>query len=277
MSFPKELKTVYNEGRLLPFIGAGISMSVNWTDGQINKRGPSWSELVDMASTELGFNDPDLLRVRGSDLQILEFYKLKNGDNITPLTNWLVRELNPPDEALTNSKIHKGLSELGNCKTFYTTNFDTFLEDSFTKLGRPNRVIVKEQDMCKATKGECEIIKFHGDLKNPDKLVISEAHYEKRLSLSTELDYRFISDLLNRIVLFLGYSFRDPNVSYLFRKINDQFPKKNGFHEPKAYIVVKNPSQFEKLLFKSRNIEIISADTENMTDFIAELLHFIKS
>jgi hypothetical protein len=277
MSFPRELKTVYNEGRLLPFIGAGISMSVSWMDGSDIRRGPSWGELVDRAASILGFNDPDLLRVRGSDLQILEYFRLINRNNPTPLTNWLIKELRPPNDDLKKSKIHKNLSDLTKCKTFYTTNFDTFLEDSFTLFGRKNRVIVKEYDMCKAHNGECEIIKFHGDLNNLDMLVLSEADYEKRFTLSTELDYRFISDLLNRTVLFLGYSFRDPNVAYLFRKINDQFQKNNGFHEPKAYIVVKNPSQFEKTLFKSRNIEIISADTDNLTDFISDLLHFIKS
>lgn len=277
MSFPKELKNVYNEGRLLPFIGAGISMSVTWTVGGDIRRGPSWEQLVDRASCFLGFNDPDLLRVRGSDLQILEYFKLINGNNHAQLTNWLVKELQPPDSALKDSLIHKGLSDLKKCNTFYTTNFDNFLEDSFTLIGRNNRVIVKEQDMCKAHNRECEIIKFHGDLNNPDMLVLSEADYEKRLTLSTELDYRFISDLLNRTVLFLGYSFRDPNVAYLFRKINDQFVNNKGYHEPKAYIVVQNPSKFEKTLFKSRNIEIISADTENLTNFTADLLHFTTS
>ncbi len=275
MSFPKNLRDVYAEGRLLPFIGAGISMAVEWKINEELRRGPSWSELVEKAANLLGFNDPDLLRVRGTDLQILEYFKLKNV-NSTELTNWLLTEFQPPIEALKGSTIHKGLSELDKCKTFYTTNFDSFLENSFTSLGRSNKIIAKEQDMHRVQNGECEIIKFHGDLLNPDKMVLSEADYEKRLALSTEMDYRFKSDLLNRTVLFLGYSFRDPNVSYLFRTITDQFKSNNGIQEPKAYIVVKNPSKFEKLLFKSRHIEIIPAETENMTEFISELLSFIK-
>lgn len=276
MNFPNNLKTVYNEGRLLPFIGAGISMSVEWNIDGIIRRGPSWSELVNKAADLLGFPDPDLLRVRGTDLQILEFFKQENG-NSTALTNWLVSEFQPPKATLLNSQIHKGLYQLEKCKTFYTTNFDSFLEDSFTSLGRKNKAIAKEHDMCRAHNGECEIIKFHGDLLNLDKMVLSEADYEKRLALSTEMDYRFKSDLLNRTVLFLGYSFRDPNVSYLFRTITDQFKNANGLQEPKAYIVVKNPSKFEKSLFSSRHIEIIPADTEDMTKFISELLEFIKS
>ena len=275
MSFPSELKSVYREGRLLPFIGAGVSMSVEWTDSTGYKRGPSWRELVDKAAHLMDFKDPDLLRARGTDLQILEYFRIVG--NASELTNWLVREINPPQDALKNSIIHKKLSELTNCNTFYTTNFDKFLEDSFNLMGRENKVVVKEQDMCKSKNGECEIIKFHGDLNNTDMLVLSEADYERRLSLSTELDYRFKSDLLNRTVLFLGYSFRDPNVSYLFRTITEQFRKNNGITTPRAYIVVKYPAQFEKKLFRARDIEIIPAETDDLTNFISDLLNYIKS
>ena len=68
MSAPLELRTLYRDGRLLPFVGAGVSASVEWgKDGE--KRGPSWAELVDRAALELGFQQPDLIRARGTDLQ----------------------------------------------------------------------------------------------------------------------------------------------------------------------------------------------------------------
>lgn len=274
MAFPQELKEIYNEGRLLPFIGAGISMAIKWKEKNVDKRGISWGELVDQAASLLDFKDPELLRVRGTDLQILEYFKLVNNNNSSQLTNWFVREFNPPREALENSLIHQKLASLRNCQTYYTTNFDTFLEDSFRIFGRQTKVVVKEADMHRAQNGECEIIKFHGDLNNPDKLVLTEGDYERRLNLSTELDYRFISDLLNRKVLFLGYSFRDPNVSYLFRKVNEQFTK-NNVRNTRAYIVVKHPSKFEKILFESRNIKIIPAQTNDLTGFISELLDFL--
>jgi hypothetical protein len=185
MSFPSELKSVYREGRLLPFIGAGISMSVEWNDSTGFKRGPSWRELVDKAAHLMDFKDPDLLRVRGSDLQILEYFRIMG--NASELTNWLVREINPPEDALRNSIIHKKLSELTNCQTFYTTNFDKFLEDAFKLLGRENKVVVKEQDMCKSKNGECEIIKFHGDLNNEVQLVTGLINQAKSTVYSLDI------------------------------------------------------------------------------------------
>ena len=55
MTCPEELRRRYQEGRVVPFVGTGVSMSVRWeTEGGI-QRGPSWSELVDRATEILGF------------------------------------------------------------------------------------------------------------------------------------------------------------------------------------------------------------------------------
>ena len=95
---PTDLRQHYRNGRLLPFIGAGVSTSVHWTDGSgAHKRGPSWEELVNQAAKKLGFDDPRLLRVRGGDLQILEYFGIKRHGEFAGLANWLAREMNPPD------------------------------------------------------------------------------------------------------------------------------------------------------------------------------------
>jgi hypothetical protein len=89
MSCPDDLRRLYHERRVIPFIGAGASMSVSWDGGK--KRGPSWRQMVDKAAMLLGADEPDLLRLRGTDLQILEYFKIIKG-NLAPLTNWLSHE-----------------------------------------------------------------------------------------------------------------------------------------------------------------------------------------
>lgn len=93
-----ELREQYWQGRLIPFIGAGVSASVRWIQDGVEKRGPSWSEMVDQAARDLGFDDPDLLRVRGTDLQILEYFRIKNHGQLSKLTNWLYAEMRPSDD-----------------------------------------------------------------------------------------------------------------------------------------------------------------------------------
>lgn len=280
LEVPRDLKARYEEGRLIPFIGAGASMSVEWERDGIGMRGLSWRELVDEAARQMGFDDPDLLRVRGTELQILEYYRILNHDRIERLANWYNREYHAPDESLKRSPIHVALAQLTECSVFYTTNYDDYLERSMRLLGREAVPIAIEADIARALRDNrqeqpdlAHIVKFHGDLDNPGRMVLSERDYEKRLKFSDVEDQRLLSDLLGKAMLFVGYSFRDWNVSYLFRMIND-------LHGPlplaptgrRAYITVSDPSDFEMKLFESRNMQVVPIDGDHQTEQIAELL-----
>ena len=276
MSVPLELRTLYRDGRLLPFIGAGVSASVEWDDAGTTTRGPSWTELVDHAASELGFQNADLIRARGTDLQILEYFKLKFSGH-TRLTNWLLLNMKPPDEAIRNSLILSELAEMQECGIYYTTNFDDFIERRFALNGRKHRAVAIEEHMRPAS-DTTEIIKFHGDWNHPDRMVLTESDYERRMEFRETMDLRLWSDLLNRSILFLGYSFRDPNVSYLFRQVKERFaslPNTNSGR--RAYIIVQDPSQFERRLFQERNIEVIPIDGRDRTQAVAEILNDIRS
>jgi hypothetical protein len=77
---PIDLRRLYHDSRVIPFIGAGASMAVTWSRKGVTERGPSWTELVDHACHILGVDVPALLRLRGNDLQILEYFgALKGG------------------------------------------------------------------------------------------------------------------------------------------------------------------------------------------------------
>lgn len=277
---PSELRSIYRDNRLLPFIGAGISMSVSWEIDGKTARGPSWSQLVSEATALLGFSHPDLARVRGTDLQILEYFTLQNARSPAKLTNWFVTHMAPPESALRDSKIHAALARLRSCQYFYTTNYDDFLERSFKIHGRSPRVIVVEDDMGQSLSNaiDCEIVKFHGDWNHPETLVLSESNYEERFRFESPLDFRFRSDMLGRAALFLGYSFRDQNVSYLFRRLNDLFgdlpTSTNG---RRGYITVADPSQFEIKLFAERKITVIPINGGHEGEDIAALLDQLEA
>jgi hypothetical protein len=247
-------------------------MSVTWTgkDGK-ELHGPSWQEMVDESTRILGYEIPDLLRMRGTDLQILEYFRIKR-KNFAPLINWMVRLLAAPDAALAASLLHRRLVELELCKIFYTTNYDEFLEQAFRASGRAVRVVATEEDIGFEV-SESQIVKYHGDLNNPDAMVMSEADYYKRMRLDGPMDLKLRSDLLGRAVLFIGYSFRDINIAYLFQIVNEMFKGlPHSFSGRRAYIIVQNPSDFELRLFHQRNIEVIPASGSDRTAPVADIL-----
>ncbi len=277
MRAPSELCRLYNQGRLVPFVGAGISRGINWIRDGEERRGIDWREFVDHAITEMGFSIPGLLHLRGSDLQILEYFKRKK-DGLALLTNWLCERMQAPDTALCASPIYRELALLRHCPVYYTTNWDNLLERALELHGRPSRVIALESHMGTNDAGKCDVVKFHGDFNHPDHMVVTEFDYQRRLSFDTPMDFRFRSDLLGRAILFLGYSFNDPNVAYLFHLVNETLSTLPGSPTGRrAYIVVPNPSDFEHTLFQARNIEVIEADERTMEVDIAELLRELRS
>lgn len=279
------LKGLYQEGRLLVFVGAGVSTGVTWTapDGSLT-HGVTWRGLVDKAAELLGHSDADLLRVRGNDLQILEYFNAVEGGN-SRLTNWFLLQMNPPDEALLASPIHQALVELDKCHLFYTTNFDTFLERAFTLRGRANTSIATEKQIAEhlartnsdSSSRTAEIIKFHGDLDHPQRMVLSESGYAKRLRFAEPEDQRLIGDLLGRAALFVGYSFSDANVAYLFRQVSEHGPLPEAPGATRAYITTFDPSDFEHRLFASREMSVIGLDSGDMTGSTAAFLRELAS
>src|ERR1043166_9555802 len=189
---PPELQRLYRQRRVLPFIGAGDSMAVTWTIGTAEKRGPSWNQLVDEAAKMLGIEEPALLRMRGSGLQILEYFRIING-GLAKLTNWLTREMDPPDEAIRDCLLHRTLANLAECNIFYTTNFDDFLERALRLHGRKVDVTSTEINVS-FEQARTQVIKFHGDFNAPDQMVMSEFDYYRRMSLDTPMDLKLRSD-----------------------------------------------------------------------------------
>jgi hypothetical protein len=275
MTCPDELRRLYNEKRVVPFIGAGASMSVSWDAGK--EKGPSWSEMVDQAAALLGANDPSLLRHRGSDLQVLEYFQLKMGD-VAPLTNWLSRKFAmASDDEILASPIHAQLVQLEECGIFYTTNYDDFLERALRRAGRKAHAVTAERNVAH-DRTHVEVVKFHGDFNSPKEMVVTESHYMDRMRLESAMDFKLRGDILGRAVLFIGYSFGDPNVNYIFHLVNKLFsnlPESDTGR--RAYIVLPDPSDFERRLFRARNIEVIAVGSADITSEVANLLDDMRS
>ncbi|MCK1285332.1 SIR2 family protein [Bradyrhizobium sp. 44] len=274
MTCPPDLRRLYRDRRVVPFVGAGASMSVTWDGG--TKRGPSWEAMVDQAAKLIGCNDENLLRMRGSDLQILEYFKILNRE-LAPLTNWLSLQFAEATDAdILASPVHSELVQLDRCSLYYTTNYDDFIERALKKSGRNTHIVSGEHTIAH-DRSVIEVVKFHGDFNNPQQMVVSESQYMERMRLESPMDFKLRGDILGRAVLFIGYSFRDPNVNYLFHIVNRLFSDlPNSSSGRRAYIVLPEPSEFERRLFNERNIDVIPVGAEDISKNVAEVLHEMR-
>ena len=104
-------------------------------------------------------------------------------------------------------------------------------------------------------------------------MVVSESHYMGRMRLENPMDLKLRSDMLGHALLFVGYSFNDPNVNYIFHLVKvllRELP--DSMTGRRAYIILPEPSDFERRLFLERNIEVTPVGRASLENNVANVL-----
>jgi hypothetical protein len=241
-----ELAAAVGDRKVILFVGGGVSMNLGL---------PSWDQLVCKMAEDLGI-EPRRLAGMGDYLSLAEYYQTRL-DTIEPLVRWMDETWHAARICIGQSEIHRLIVELGFPK-IYTTNFDRWLERAFEHHARAYVKVAGVQDLLEADDGRTQIVKFHGDLDDPGSLVLTEESYFERLSFESPLDIKLRADVLNRTMLFIGYSLRDINLRYLFYRLHklwDSSPHSKS--RPRSYIFLAEPNPAQEALFRRRGIETI--------------------
>ncbi|MGA7725583.1 MAG: SIR2 family protein [Opitutaceae bacterium] len=202
-----DLAAKAHEHRLVPFVGAGCSLGhipVNWD--QI---------AAEMARAMPGCTETD-------NMKIAEAYASAFGDDgfAAFLRDRLL--IATYDDARGATPLQILALEL---RSVYSTNQDNVLERAAEKYGRPRVVVSTLEELATVRPGDRILYKFHGSLDHPETLVFTASQYQKRIATPDHfMDIRLRSDLLAKRFLFIGYSFRDPNIQELFKEMAKRFP-----------------------------------------------------
>jgi len=126
------------------------------------------------------------------------------------------------DEFLRRAKStpnHKLLAQLPT-KTYWTTNYDTLIEDSLKEAGKtPDVKITPENLALTAPHRDAIVYKMHGDVSQPDKAILTKDDYETYESKRHLFSMALQGDLVSKTFLFIGFSFNDPNLAYILSRI----------------------------------------------------------
>lgn len=244
-----EVKKSVSRRELVLFVGSGVSANLGL---------PPWSGLIEKMATDIGF-EPSLFMGASDFPALAEYYEIKKGGR-TELVKWMHSEWHGPSISTLNSIIHDAIVKC-NFPKIYTTNYDHWLERSYTERGVSYQKVVDVRDIPKMVEGETTILKFHGDIDVPDSMVLTESDYANRMSLESELDIQFRSDSLQRGVLFVGYSLSDKNLRYILHKLKQiRMKYGNGIGAPKSYLFTHRVNHVERELFKQWSVEVILSD-----------------
>lgn len=206
--FVKEIASKMRKNMCDLFIGSGISAPSGL---------PTWSNFLLPYLSEIGVH-------------------LREDDNLPLLAQYIVNSnsgnRNIISEAVYNTfgqdyplnEYHKLISKFP-IRTIWTTNYDCLLEKTF--FDRDIRVVTSEDTLLHPHNNpNIEIVKLHGCAKTAAQgIVLTQADYDCFLFDKPKISQRLREAIIDRSILFLGYSYHDPNIQAImtqaYRMMNE--------------------------------------------------------
>lgn len=260
---PKPLLQDIVKGYCFPVIGAGFSKNAKFPNGKIM---PSWDELGKI----LVQNIPNYHYETATDA--VSCFENEFG---RPALIEKLRDL------LLVSSSQPGATHIAFCQIPFTivctTNFDSLLEKGYEVAKRHYHVVVNEKDLSVHPPEDATILlKLHGDLNQPDSLVVTEDDYDDFLTKKPMTITVLTNHLVRNTPLFIGYSARDYDFRLVWRLVKKQLEKLTR----SAYVITAGAKDDDIKRFKRRNIQVINLDIDSdsypevLEEFFVELGHY---
>ncbi|MCL6443082.1 MAG: SIR2 family protein [Alicyclobacillus sp.] len=183
------------------FAGAGLSRSAGFVD---------WKELMREIAEDLQL-DVD----KETDLISLAQYHV-NERGRGKINQLLIEEFTR-DCVITEN--HRIIARLP-VETFWTTNYDKMLEKALEEAGRRVDVKMVPENLAISLPGRDAIVyKMHGDISQPNEAVLTKDDYERYNQRRKQFTLALEGDLIQKTFLFIGFSFDDPNLTYILSRI----------------------------------------------------------
>ncbi|MCM1295567.1 MAG: SIR2 family protein, partial [Muribaculaceae bacterium] len=203
----REYVTALRQKSASIFLGAGMSMSVfntNWHDLM-----KPYARIIKLPLKKDGNNYPLIAQAYvdgGND--ILEF-KRRIGEKFNS------------DEVC---ELHKVIARLP-IQNYWTTNYDSLIENALAKSNKHFDMIYDNHSFGTLDDKRDHIVyKFHGDRRIPESIIITKKDYEDYPECSNNFVSALNKELASSSILFLGYSFNDPNINNIISTLT----AKNG-------------------------------------------------
>jgi hypothetical protein len=215
-------------GQAALFVGAGLSKGSGLVD---------WKGLLAKPAEELGISIDS-----GADFEdVAEFFAQERGR--VALIEHLMNNLVQPAEYTEN---HRLIARLP-ASEIWTTNYDTLLEDAYRDAGKSCDVKRRDTDfVVDRPDAEVRIYKMHGDFTCQEEVVITRTDYDQYDEHHRLMGGKFLNTMADTTLLFLGFSFSDPN----FRRIVGSLASRLGSNLRPHYAVMLRPSPADARLFE---------------------------
>ncbi len=264
------------KGKLVIFVGAGVSCNV---EGM-----PSWNDLIIQMAKAIGYSRCTSCKHKTADCENTCHLKYDfSTEDFLKIPQYVFNY----DRTLYNQVLSKSItstivdaplsSAIFNINPVHiiTTNYDQLLESSKHIFREQYEVIVHDKDLLTTDKSKY-IIKMHGDMSDPESMVLKEQDY-LNYSHNHVLIEHFIKSLVaDHIVLFLGYSLNDYDIKLILSWLNYMRSQNGALDENQrvGYLIQDQETVdlIQQAYFTSNNVELINIHSMPLVPVIPKSL-----
>ncbi|MCC9622851.1 SIR2 family protein [Thalassospira sp. MA62] len=203
------------DGTVAVFAGAGLSASTGFVD---------WKSLLAPFADELNL---DIDRESEHLVRFAQFSLNHKMGNRAHLNEALISAF----PSLTHPSInHKILARLP-ISTFWTTNYDKLIERALESAHKNADVKHTDSQLpITKPKRDAVVYKMHGDVEHPQEAVLTRDDYEAYGQKHMGFVNALVGDLTGKTVLFLGFSFKDPNLDQVLSQLRQRYQSAQREH-----------------------------------------------
>jgi len=184
------------------FAGAGLSIPAGLVD---------WKGLLKNIARDVGLDVN-----KEEDLITVAQFHVNERRSRHQINQALIHEFATRARLTENHQILASLP----IRTYWTTNYDTLIEESLRQNSKtPDVKITVENLATTMPRRDAVVYKMHGDVSQPDKAVVTKDDYESYSTTRHLFSMALQGDLVSKTFLFIGFSFNDPNLSYILSRI----------------------------------------------------------
>ena len=251
-NYEKLLNKIRNNEVVL-WVGAGFSKYAGV---------PMGAELVQKIKSSATQSEKELLSHYNTLPEVAEeFVKMRNNKK-TELFS-IIKNALQVDINVSDLYVHNSLKNIPQIQTIITTNFDDLFERAY---GNDIEVIIRDESIATAfssiNSDKVKLFKIHSDFTNPDLIIITKSDYLKFFDsdifrpLWTEIK----SIIAKKSIFFVGYSFEDPNIQFIFDKIIDKL----GQFGNECFLAIPQLPEYKQAYLATKNISYIPMSAEEI-------------
>ncbi|MCC3271091.1 SIR2 family protein [Arthrobacter gengyunqii] len=199
------------EGKLVPFMGAGVSMSAG---------APSWGQLLDGLASEARLSEPDKTSLRKrSNLDqagiLRSIFSERAERGGTSFNQAIASRVDLKRYGLAPTL----LATLGSREAI-TLNYDTLFEMASADAGIPRTVIPDG-----AQEKNAWLLKLHGSVTNPESIVLTRDDYLGFNVSRNALSALVKATLMTQHLLFVGFGLEDDHFHEILHDVRRALPR----------------------------------------------------